>query len=136
MRCIVVREHGGCDRLLLEERAIPTPAPGQVRIRMRAIGLNHLDTWVRRGVPGHTFPLPLITSSDGSGVIDAVGGQVAHVREGDEVVILPGVSCGTCEACQSGCDHLCRRYEILGESCDGTAAEYVCVPSQLSPRIS
>ncbi|HEB53575.1 MAG TPA: alcohol dehydrogenase [bacterium] len=129
MRCIVVREHGGWDRLLLEERPIPTPAPGQVRLRMRAIGLNHLDTWVRRGVPGHTFPLPLVTSSDGSGVVDAVGGQVAQVREGDEVVVLPGVSCGACEACQSGRDHLCRRYEILGEGRDGTAAEYVCVPA-------
>lgn len=129
MRCVVVREHGGFDRLRLEERAVPTPQPGQVRVRMQAIGLNHLDTWVRRGVPGHTFPLPLVTSSDGCGTVDALGAGVTGVREGDPVVILPGVSCLACEACQNGQDNLCRNYHILGESCDGTAAEYVCVPA-------
>ena len=129
MRCVVVREHGGFDRLRLEERAVPTPQPGQVRVRMQAIGLNHLDTWVRRGVPGHTFPLPLVTSSDGCGTVDALGAGVTGVREGDPVVILPGVSCLACEACQNGQDNLCRHYHILGESCDGTAAEYVCVPA-------
>lgn len=129
MRCVVVREHGGFDRLLMEERPVPEPGAGQVRVRMRAIGLNHLDTWVRRGVPGHQFPLPLIPSSDGSGVVDAIGTSVRGIREGDEVVVLPGVSCGACEACQSGVDQLCRDYDILGESCDGTSAEYVCLPA-------
>lgn len=129
MQCIVVREHGGLERLLLEERPVPEPGPGEVRVHVRAIGLNHLDTWVRRGVPGHKFPLPLIPSSDASGVLDAVGKGVRELREGDEVVVLPGVSCGACEACQSGVDHLCRFYDILGESCDGTSAEYVCLPA-------
>ena len=129
MRCIVVREHGDFDRLLHEEREIPEPRAGQVRVAMRAIGLNHLDTWVRRGVPGHTFPLPLIPSSDGAGVVDAVGADVSHVQVGDEVVVLPGVSCGHCEACLSGMDQLCREYHILGESSDGTAAEFVCLPA-------
>ena len=129
MRCVVVREHGGFDRLLQEEREVPTPRRGEVRVHVRAVGLNHLDTWVRRGVQGHTFPLPLITSSDASGAVDAVGDGVDGLREGDEVVVLPGVSCGACEACQSGMDQLCKRYDILGESCDGTAAEYVCLPA-------
>lgn len=129
MRCVVVREHGGIDKLRLEERPVPTPLPGQVRVRMQAVGLNHLDTWVRRGVPGHTFPLPLVTSSDGCGVVDALGAGVNGFAAGDPVVVLPGVSCGACEACQQGQDNLCRSYHILGESCDGTAAEYVCVPA-------
>ncbi len=129
MRCIVVREHGGFDRLLLEQRPVPTPGPGQVRVRVQAIGLNHLDTWVRRGVPGHTFPLPLIPSSDACGVIDALGPGATGCKEGDPVVVLPGVSCGACEACQSGLDQLCRSYHMLGESCDGTSAEFVCVPA-------
>lgn len=129
MRSVVVREHGGIDRLLLEERPIPDPGPGQVRVLVQAIGLNHLDTWVRRGVPGHTFPLPLVPGSDACGVVDALGTGALGCREGDEVVILPGVSCGACEACQTGVDQLCRHYHILGESCDGTAAEYVCVPA-------
>lgn len=137
MRCIVIREHGGTDRLLLEERDAPAPGPGQVRVRVQAVGLNHLDTWVRRGVPGHTFPLPLIPSSDACGVVDALGpgAAAAGAREGDEVVVLPGVSCGACEACQSGVDQLCRHYHILGESCDGTCAEHVCVPvANVAPK--
>lgn len=129
MRCVVVREHGGIDKLRLEERPVPTPLPGQVRVRMQAVGLNHLDTWVRRGVPGHTFPLPLVTSSDGCGVVDALGAGVNGLAAGDPVVVLPGVSCGACEACQQGQDNLCRNFHILGESCDGTAAEFVCVPA-------
>ena len=129
MRCVVVREHGGIDKLLLTERPIPSPGPGEVRVRVRAIGLNHLDTWVRRGVPGHTFPLPLVPSSDAAGVVDALGPGASGHKEGDAVVVLPGVSCGACEACQSGVDQLCRSYHILGESCDGTSAEYVCVPA-------
>jgi NADPH:quinone reductase-like Zn-dependent oxidoreductase len=129
MRCVVVREHGGFDRLRLEERPVPVPGPGQVRVRLAAIGLNHLDTWVRRGVPGHTFPLPIVPSSDGAGVVDALGPGAFGVKEGDAVVVLPGVSCGVCEACQSGLDQLCRHYHILGESGDGTCAEYVCVPA-------
>lgn len=135
MRCVVVREHGGFDKLRLEERPVPTPLPGQVRVRMQAVGLNHLDTWVRRGVPGHTFPLPLVTSSDGCGVVDALGAGVGGLAAGDPVVVLPGVSCGACEACQQGQDNLCRHYHILGESCDGTAAEYVCLPvANVAPK--
>jgi NADPH:quinone reductase-like Zn-dependent oxidoreductase len=135
MRCVVVREHGGFDKLRLEERPVPSPGPGQVRVRVQAIGVNHLDTWVRRGVPGHTFPLPLIPSSDASGVIDALGPGVAGVKEGDTVVVLPGVSCGACEACLNGVDQLCRYFHILGESCDGTSAEFVCVPvANMAPR--
>lgn len=129
MRCVVVREHGGYDRLRLEERAVPAPGPGQVRVRVQAVGVNHLDTWVRRGVPGHTFPLPLVLGSDAAGVVDALGAGAAGCKEGDPVVVLPGVSCGVCEACQSGLDQLCRHYHILGESCDGTAAEFACVPA-------
>ncbi|MBL9077440.1 MAG: zinc-binding dehydrogenase [Planctomycetes bacterium] len=135
MRCVVVREHGGFDRLRLEERPVPTPGPGRVRVRVQAIGLNHLDTWVRRGVPGHTFPLPLIPSSDACGVVDALGPGTRGVAEGDPVVVLPGVSCGACEACQTGLDQLCRHYHILGESCDGTAAEFVDVPfANVAPK--
>ena len=135
MRCVVVREHGGFDKLRLEERPIPTPGPGQVRVKLVAIGLNHLDTWVRRGVPGHTFPLPQIPSSDGCGVVDALGQGVTNCKEGDAVVVLPGVSCGVCEACQLGQDNLCRHYHILGESGDGLCAEHAVVPAaNIAPK--
>jgi len=135
MRVLRIREHGGYDKLLVEQEPVPDPGPHQVRVAMRAVGLNHLDTWVRRGGPGHTFPLPLIGGSDGAGVVDAVGDGVQGWAVGDEVVLLPGTSCGACAACQSGLDQMCRHYGILGESEDGTAAEYVVVgPQNLAPK--
>jgi len=125
MKVLRIREHGGFDVLRLEEEAVPEPGRGELRVAVRAVGLNHLDTWVRRGVPGHTFPLPLISGSDGAGIVDRVGEGTEGYEVGDEVVILPGTSCGACVACQSGLDQLCRDYHIRGESTDGTAAEYV-----------
>ena len=59
MRCVVIHEHGGYDKLLFEDRDVPEPGPGEVRIQVKAAGINHLDAWVRRGVPGHAFPLPM-----------------------------------------------------------------------------
>ncbi|MDX1389819.1 MAG: alcohol dehydrogenase catalytic domain-containing protein, partial [Acidobacteriota bacterium] len=76
MRAVVIAEHGGPEVLRLEDRPVPEPGPGEVRVAVRAVGLNHLDIWVRRGVPGHTFPLPLIPSSDVAGLVDAVGAGV------------------------------------------------------------
>lgn len=135
MLAVVVREHGGYDKLCLEDRPVPEPGPGEVRVRVRAAGVNQLDTWVRRGVPGHKFPLPMIPGSDGAGEIDALGPGVTGSSVGDAVVILPGVSCGVCEACQSGLDQLCRRYEILGESRDGTCAQFAVVPiANVAPK--
>lgn len=125
MRAVVIREHGGFDRLLLEEHERPEPAPGEVRVRVRAVGVNHLDVWVRRGVPGHTFPLPLVPGSDVAGTVDAVGPGVTGWSEGTPVVIGPGLSCGTCLACRSDRDPLCRSYGILGESMDGGCREYL-----------
>lgn len=130
MRAVVIREHGDYDRLLLEERPVPEPGPGEVRIAVRAAALNHLDTWVRRGVPGHTFPLPLIPGCDGAGVVDAVGPGVTSRAVGDEVFLAPGIGCGTCEVCADGDDMLCRHYGILGETRDGTCAELVTVPAR------
>jgi NADPH:quinone reductase-like Zn-dependent oxidoreductase len=128
MRAVVVREHGGFEKLRLEELPVPEPHAGEVRVRVHAAGVNHLDAWVRRGVPGHEFPLPLVPGSDCAGVIDAVGPGRSHKVEGDEVVLLPGVSCRLCEACLSGRDNLCEDYGILGESRDGCCADYVVVP--------
>jgi NADPH:quinone reductase-like Zn-dependent oxidoreductase len=130
MRAVVVREHGGLDRLRFEDVPTPTPGPCEVRVALRAVALNHLDVWVRRGVPGHTFPLPLVPGCDGAGVIDAVGPGVRERREGERVLLAPGLSCGTCRECGSGRDYLCRRYGILGETRDGTCATHVVVPER------
>ncbi len=125
MQTWVVPEHGGIDILKLETRPVPEPGPGEIRVRTIRGALNHLDLWVRRGVPGHKFPLPMIPMSDVAGVIDAVGPDVHNHSIGDRVVLIPGVSCGSCGSCLAGDDPLCRDYGIRGESFDGGAAEYV-----------
>lgn len=130
MRVVRIREHGGLDRLVFEEAPRPEPGPGEVRVAVKAAGVNHLDTWVRRGVPGHTFPLPMIPGCDGAGVVDAVGPGVTQRKPGDRVVLAPGHACGLCPACTSGRDHLCRHYGIFGETRDGTCAEAVVVPER------
>lgn len=129
MRAVVIRGHGGPEVLRLEERDTPSPGPGEARVRVRAVSLNHLDLWVRKGVPGHTFPLPLVPGCDIAGTIDALGPGARGVQEGSPVVVAPGVSCGRCKACRSGREPLCRDYGIVGESRDGGCAEYVVVPA-------
>ncbi len=129
MKAFVIREHGGPEALKLEEVATPQPGPGEVRVRILAAALNHLDLWVRRGVPGHAFPLPLIPGSDGVGEVAAVGRDVSRVAAGDRVIVSPGFGCGGCEACLRGEESLCPHHRILGETRDGTCAEAIVVPA-------
>jgi len=119
MKAVVIREHGSYEKLLLEERPAPDPRADEVRVRVRAIALNHLDSWVRRGIQGVQFPLPLIPGCDGAGVVDAVGEAARGVAPGSEVVLAPGVG-----------DPMDRDYGILGETRDGTCAEYIVVPRE------
>lgn len=129
MQAVVIREHGDLDALKLEELPDPQAGPGEVRLAVKAVGLNHLDTWVRRGVPGHTFPLPLIPGCDFCGVVDQVGAGVKGVAAGDKVLVAPGFSCGRCADCASGNDNLCRSFGIFGETTDGGCADLAVVPA-------
>lgn len=124
----MVREHGGREALLHEKVEDPVPRADEVLVEVRATGVNHLDIWVRKGVPGHRFPLPLIPGNEISGVVLETGECVENVSAGEEVVLAPGVSCGHCIACRSGRDHHCRKYGILGESRHGGYAERIVVP--------
>jgi NADPH:quinone reductase-like Zn-dependent oxidoreductase len=99
-----------------------------VLVRVRACALNRLDLWLRNGVEGHEFPLPLIPGSEIAGDIAASSAAAEGVEPGQPVLIAPGISCGLCERCVSGRDNLCPRYGILGETRDGGYAEYVAVP--------
>jgi NADPH:quinone reductase-like Zn-dependent oxidoreductase len=130
MKAVVIREHGDLDVLRFEDVPAPVPKADEVVVRVRAGGVNNLDTWVRRGVPGHKFPLPIVPGSDASGLVETVGAAVTHVKPGDHVLLAPGVSCGLCRSCLEGNDQLCRWYGILGESRDGTCAELVAVPAR------
>ena len=128
MKAIQVREHGGYEKL--EQVDIPSPEPkaDEAIVAPRAIALNHLDVWVRRGVPGHKFPLPIVPGAEIAGVIDSVPENDHGWKAGDEVIVAPGFSCGVCVACLSGNDPLCPYYGIFGEERSGGAAERVAVP--------
>ena len=128
MRAVVIAAHGGPDVLQIQDQPDPEPGPGEVRVRILAVALNHLDIWVRAGVPGVRYPLPIIPGSDGAGTIDMLGPGVTGMEVGAPVVLAPGLSCGVCEPCSLGDDHLCRYYGILGEHRDGTCADFVIVP--------
>lgn len=130
MRAVVIRAHGGPEALRIEDRPIPEPGAGEARVLVRAVALNHLDVWVRRGVPGHVFPLPIVPGCDVAGIVDAVGPGAGAWRPGAEVVLGPGVSCAVCRPCRSGQEPLCRSYGILGETRDGGCAEFVVVPAR------
>lgn len=123
-----VREHGGPEALEWLDLPTPEPGPGEVRVAVRACALNHLDLWVRNGVPGHRFPLPLTPGSEIAGVVDAVGPGAEDVEVGTKTLVAPGVSCGHCERCVGGEDMFCRHYGILGEHRDGGYADFVVVP--------
>jgi NADPH:quinone reductase-like Zn-dependent oxidoreductase len=127
MKAVTLREHGGPDVLRVEELPIPEPGPHEVRVQVRAVALNHLDIWVRKGGPAFHLDYPHRLGSDIAGVVDAVGAG-ATAKVGAKVVVQPGVSCGRCAQCLGGHDNLCRFYRILGENTQGGYAEYIVVP--------
>lgn len=126
MREIRIREHGGLEVLKVVDVPEPEPGPGQVRVAVRYVGVNHLDTWVRKGVSGHRFPLPLVPGSDVVGVVDRLG-YGASISLGAPVALHPGVGCGGCARCLSGRQDLCRHYHIRGEGMDGGYTEKIVV---------
>ena len=131
MRALTISAHGGLEQL--EYRTdIPVPelrAPTDVRIRVHAAAMNHLDLFVVGGLPGVTIGPGWVLGADGAGVIDAVGAAVDALHVGDHVLINPGISDRTCEYCREGEEPLCVSYKLLGEHLPGTFAEYVVVPA-------
>ena len=125
---IVLREHGGPEVLRRETIDLPEPSAREVRIRVRAVALNHLDLWVRRGLPNLRLEYPHRLGSDVAGEVDALGPGARGVAIGDKVVVSPGVSCGICVRCLSGEDTLCPQYGILGENLPGGYARHMIVP--------
>jgi NADPH:quinone reductase-like Zn-dependent oxidoreductase len=128
MKAALFHAYGGPEVLRVEQVPTPEPGPGEVRLRVRAAALNHLDLFVRRGLP-HQLTLPHIGGSDAAGVIDAVGPDVGGWAAGERVIVNPSLTCGQCDACRRGADLECREYRILGEHVPGTFAEYIVVPA-------
>ncbi|WP_211238311.1 zinc-binding dehydrogenase [Deinococcus pimensis] len=128
MRAVVMRQRGGPDVLALQDVPAPHAGPGEVRVRVRAVALNHLDLWVRSGAASPKLPLPHVLGSDVAGEIDETGPGVTDLAPGARVMVNPGVSCGHCERCLTGHDNLCRRYGIIGEHRMGGYADFLVVP--------
>ena len=131
MRALTISSHGELDRIEVRDD-LPVPEiqrPGDVRVRVRATALNHLDLFVVRGLPGVSITMPWPLGSDACGTVDAVGGGVSGLAPGDFVVVNPGLSDRTCEYCRDGEQPLCPKFGILGEHLPGTIAEYIIVPA-------
>jgi NADPH:quinone reductase-like Zn-dependent oxidoreductase len=138
VRGLTISAHGGLDRLELRDD-LPRPEiqrDTDVRVRVRAAALNHLDLFVVGGLSGATIAPGWVVGSDGMGEVESVGAAVTGVAVGDTVVINPGVCCGRCAYCLAGEDPLCLTFAILGEHRPGTLAEYVVVPSVNVARVS
>jgi NADPH:quinone reductase-like Zn-dependent oxidoreductase len=135
VRGLTISAHGGLDQL--EYRTdLPKPEPkrGEIRVRVKAAALNHLDLFVVGGMPGVKITPPWILGADATGVVDAVGDLSGvsdnKLQVGDSVIINPGISDSTCEYCQAGEHSLCVKFGILGEHHPGTLAEFIVVPAR------
>jgi NADPH:quinone reductase-like Zn-dependent oxidoreductase len=128
MKAIVFHQHGAPDVLKYIDAPDPVIRANEVLVRVKACALNHLDLWVRRGMPNVPIPLPHIPGSDIAGEIAQIGGEVTTVRVGQKVVLAPLVSCGKCAACVAGIDNRCRQATNLGYMIDGGCAELVRCP--------
>ncbi len=115
------------------ELADPEAGPGEVRVRLVASALNHMDLWITRGLPKPH--VPHVPGADGAGVVDSLGEGVEGVGIGDEVVLNPALACGGCSQCLRGQSPLCRSFGILGEHRWGTHGQLVVVPArQVVPK--
>jgi zinc-binding alcohol dehydrogenase/oxidoreductase len=115
VRAVRIHEDGGPEVLVLEEAPDPELGPGEVLVRLRASALNHLDVWIRKGLP--SVPKPRILGADGAGVVEALGEGVAGFELGERVVLNPGIETGN------------GRIHVIGEHGDGTNAELIAVPA-------
>jgi NADPH:quinone reductase-like Zn-dependent oxidoreductase len=135
MKLARIHRHGGPEALVYEDAPEPTVAPHQALIRVRACSLNHLDLFVRAGIPGMKFHMPHVLGSDIAGDVVAVGGLCERVKPGWRVLLSPGLSCRQCQPCLAGNDNLCRGYTLFGYALDGGNTELLAAPEYSVIRI-
>jgi NADPH:quinone reductase-like Zn-dependent oxidoreductase len=128
MRAARFHENGSPEVVQVEEVATPKPGPGEVLIEVRAAAFNHLDLWVRRGIPIETT-MPHVGGSDFAGLVAELGPGVTDVALGARVLVNPALSCGRCRECAKGEESLCPAFRILGEHTDGGFAEFALAPA-------
>ena len=135
MKAARIHQHGGPEVLVYEDIDEPRIRADQVLVRVRACALNHLDLFVRAGIPGMKFALPHVLGSDIAGEVVAVGELCERVHPGWRVLLSPGLSCRQCEQCLSGQDNFCRRYTLFGYGVDGGNTELLAAPEYSVIRI-
>jgi NADPH:quinone reductase-like Zn-dependent oxidoreductase len=126
MKAVRIHEFGGPEALRYEDIADPKPRKDQVLVRIRACSLNHLDIWVRKGLPG--VKLPHILGSDIAGEIVEMGEYVTGLKSGQRVLLAPMIFCNHCEKCVAGLQNYCREFAVLGNAVDGGNCELIAVP--------
>jgi NADPH:quinone reductase-like Zn-dependent oxidoreductase len=130
MKALAFYEHGGIDKLQIVDLPKPTIGADDALINVKACALNHLDLFVREGLPGLKLAMPHIPASDVAGIVAEVGANVTGLSVGQRVTVNPGLSCGRCEFCTAGEDSLCVEFMILGEHVAGGAADFVRAPAR------
>ena len=129
MKAVRFHRFGGPEVLIYEEAPKPVAGPGEVVVEVKACALNHLDLWIREGIPAYQVQLPHISGCDVAGVADEIGAEVTGIGPGSRVMIAPGLSCFRCPYCLSGHDNLCDTYRIFGAGTDGGYAEFTKAPA-------
>jgi NADPH:quinone reductase-like Zn-dependent oxidoreductase len=126
MKAIRIHAFGGPEVLKYEDVPEPELRKDQVLVQVKACALNHLDLWIRKGIPG--IQLPLILGSDVSGVIARVGEYITDLKEGQRVLLAPMSACYHCEFCLRGEHSFCSQFTVRGQRINGGDCEYVAVP--------
>ena len=128
MKAVRLHEFGGPEVLRYEDVPDPQPRKDQVMIRVKACAMNHLDIWVRKGLPG--VKLPHILGSDIAGEIVAVGEYVTGFKAGQRVLLAPMHFCNHCPKCVAGIQNQCREFTVLGNGVDGGNCELIAVTAE------
>jgi NADPH:quinone reductase-like Zn-dependent oxidoreductase len=130
VKAVVLKAFGGPENLEPAVLPDPVPGPGEALVRVRACALNHLDLWIREGLPSARIKLPFVLGCDAAGEVAALGPGAAGVAVGDRVAVHPGRSCGACDACRDGRESDCPDYGIIGAygGRPGAYAELLTVP--------
>lgn len=123
MRAMTFSRHGDTSVIEAQDLSVPEPADGEVLVRVKACSLNHLDLWVRKGLPAR-IPMPHIGGSDIAGIVEKLGPGAHGVVVGQRVVVSPALSCGQCDWCTRGDDSLCPDFKVVGFQTQGGLAEF------------